>query len=841
MKKVCPFRITLDLKKILKEKTMSRDVKELKLSKGGVFGLCAILLWIVFSLSISGLFSYKTETVLADVQISNNPRAVRVGNLKIGSQSAQLAYLFLTGPNGNGDTFLEAWAPGNRLLFSVNTKGPNRPAMQELVDVTDLNGDGNDEIVGYYGGDACNLLVPVVYVYNGDGTLRWRSNQFPSQFQPKMDLGRGGIKIYDLVGSIPRQKYIVAVPNTFISTCSPGFIDFANSNPNSQGSVNFYDYNGAKVTFFVPGSGSPPGGREITSFPGVVVGDIDNSGDNEVVIIAKSRVLVFNQDGQKLYYKQFVDSARGFTDYSADQDDPDGSGGFDPWGGRRYGLYRLANIDTDPALELIMAGDTNTILGPISPGALYEAYNLPPSSSDGYLGNPIWSTHYRATSVALTPNNWPEGYQLGVPLNGINDIDGDGVVEIVVTEAPDSSGTPHIRVIDARNGNIYSPQTDNGICIDVLRWTSTQNFRDLVVYRLQQDQHQINRIVAGQPRGQYEFNGIGTFAQGGSRILQKGVPTDFVPVSDTGLNSGRAASLFTVLNGTTAIIEQNPHDCEDSANGLVALRSWTASGQNVTNVLNLIRRPGRVTNILPFNNPTNYVWVIETESNSCDEPQMSSNQVNSYIQVGSSLVPNGDLNRPPVKGSDTPGTYVNASWFLRNSNSGGFADLAFNYGPTGTNWIPISGDWNGDGIDTPGLYDPVFSIFFLKNTSSAGPADFVFSFGASGQGFIPIKGDWDGDGIDTVGLFNPVSSVFFLKNTNSPGPADLAFNYGPAASGWKPISGDWNGDGIDTIGLYNPAAAAFFLKNTNSAGVADIQFIYGTAGSIPLAGDWNGQ
>ncbi len=39
------------------------------------------------------------------------------------------------------------------------------------------------------------------------------------------------------------------------------------------------------------------------------------------------------------------------------------------------------------------------------------------------------------------------------------------------------------------------------------------------------------------------------------------------------------------------------------------------------------------------------------------------------------------------------------------------------------NWKPIVGDWNGDGKDTVGLYDPTTTRFYLKNSNSHGYAD----------------------------------------------------------------------------------------------------------------------
>jgi len=94
------------------------------------------------------------------------------------------------------------------------------------------------------------------------------------------------------------------------------------------------------------------------------------------------------------------------------------------------------------------------------------------------------------------------------------------------------------------------------------------------------------------------------------------------------------------------------------------------------------------------------------------------------------------------------------------------------------------------------------------------------------QGDIPLLGDWNGDGIDTVGVYR--TGVFYLRNTNTGGNGDLTFLYGNSV-GDTPIVGDWNGDGIDTIGIIR--SGVFYLRNTNTAGIADITF--GAQGDVP--------
>ena len=132
---------------------------------------------------------------------------------------------------------------------------------------------------------------------------------------------------------------------------------------------------------------------------------------------------------------------------------------------------------------------------------------------------------------------------------------------------------------------------------------------------------------------------------------------------------------------------------------------------------------------------------------------------------------------------------------LRNSNSGGVADLTITYGPAGAGWVPLVGDWNGDGVDTVGLYNPSASTFYLRTSNSSGVAELAFGYGPAGAGWIPLVGEWTAQGVMTVGLYNPATSTLFLWNSNSGGDADLTFTYGPAGASppWLPLAGVWAG------------------------------------------------
>src|SRR5207244_2407736 len=118
--------------------------------------------------------------------------------------------------------------------------------------------------------------------------------------------------------------------------------------------------------------------------------------------------------------------------------------------------------------------------------------------------------------------------------------------------------------------------------------------------------------------------------------------------------------------------------------------------------------------------------------------------------------------------------------------------------------------------DTIGAFDPLSARWYLRNSNSQGaPSVTPFAFGA--PGFVPVAGDWAGDGRTTVGVFDPASARWYLRNNNAAGAPDIApFAFG--VPGWTPVVGDWDGNGTTTIGVVDPALEPWYLRNSNSSG-----------------------
>lgn len=155
--------------------------------------------------------------------------------------------------------------------------------------------------------------------------------------------------------------------------------------------------------------------------------------------------------------------------------------------------------------------------------------------------------------------------------------------------------------------------------------------------------------------------------------------------------------------------------------------------------------------------------------------------------------------------------------------------------------IPFMGDWDGDGINTPGLYRQSDGFVYLRDSNTQGNADYEFYFGDPGD--YPLVGDWNGDGKDTVSIYRQSEGRIYVNNVlgadgGGLGAADYSFGFGNP--GDRPVSGDFDGDGIDSIGLYRQSTGFVYFRNSLSTGPAESSFFFGDPGDQIVAGDWDG-
>lgn len=187
---------------------------------------------------------------------------------------------------------------------------------------------------------------------------------------------------------------------------------------------------------------------------------------------------------------------------------------------------------------------------------------------------------------------------------------------------------------------------------------------------------------------------------------------------------------------------------------------------------------------------------------------------------------------------DHVGAYKSGVFYLRNTNTTGPADISVVYGGAATHQ-PIVGDWDGDGVDSIGVYDTATGLLQLRNSNSSGPPDYVFTFGNPGD--AAFAGRWTGSAThDGVGVYRNSNGILYLRNALSTGYSDFFMIFGnPGDTGF---AGDWNGDAVASVGIYRPSTTHIYLTNTNGAGItySDFDFIYNFGNNRLVVADWKG-
>jgi hypothetical protein len=176
----------------------------------------------------------------------------------------------------------------------------------------------------------------------------------------------------------------------------------------------------------------------------------------------------------------------------------------------------------------------------------------------------------------------------------------------------------------------------------------------------------------------------------------------------------------------------------------------------------------------------------------------------------------------------------NGRWHIRTA---GIVDYTFWYGVPGD--VPLLGDWDGDGFDTPGMYRASNGFAYLTNDLPAnrgvgvGDPALTFFYGIPGdQVFV---GDWDGDGIDTLGISR--DGHIYLANVNATVFADQDYWFGVPID--LAFGGDPDGDGIDNVFLYRKSTGYIYYRATNTSGGADGGSYFGEPSDRFVIGDWD--
>jgi uncharacterized repeat protein (TIGR02543 family) len=137
--------------------------------------------------------------------------------------------------------------------------------------------------------------------------------------------------------------------------------------------------------------------------------------------------------------------------------------------------------------------------------------------------------------------------------------------------------------------------------------------------------------------------------------------------------------------------------------------------------------------------------------------------------------------------------------------------------------IPLSGDFDGDGIPDIAIYRPSTGEWFV-------PGQPARQWGWPGD--IPVPADYNGDGITDIAVFRQSgpSAQWFIAGDSAPRVWGLR--------GDVPVPGDYDGDGLADLAVFRPATGTWRILRSSTG--QTVVAALGQAGDIPLVADFDG-
>jgi subtilisin family serine protease len=235
--------------------------------------------------------------------------------------------------------------------------------------------------------------------------------------------------------------------------------------------------------------------------------------------------------------------------------------------------------------------------------------------------------------------------------------------------------------------------------------------------------------------------------------------------------------------------------------------------------------------LTPSNTPTETLTPSNTATST---PSNTPSVTATFTPTNTATITNTPIPARP----DTVGVYKAGVFYLRHSNSTGGADITANFGGDAAD-LPVVGDWNGDGVDTIGVYRSSTGFFYLSDSNTAPSLAYNPLFGNPGD--QPFAGKWTADMAgDGIGVYRDSNGILYQRKNLTNGFDDYFAVFGNP--GDKPVAGDWNANGLDSIGIYRSSNWSWYMTNNSTPGgitFSDIDFVWNIAWYMPVVGDWD--
>src|SRR5262249_53239042 len=178
---------------------------------------------------------------------------------------------------------------------------------------------------------------------------------------------------------------------------------------------------------------------------------------------------------------------------------------------------------------------------------------------------------------------------------------------------------------------------------------------------------------------------------------------------------------------------------------------------------------------------------------------------------------------------------TNGVWGSLKSTTGYTASSLINWSAPG--YLPVRGDFDGDGHQDPALYNPSTGNWRILTSSSSYSTSFTVNWG--GAGYTPVPGDYDGDGKADIAVYNVSTGAWLIVTSGSGYASTIIVNYG--GPGYMPIGGqDFDGDLIADVAVYQPSTGIWAVLKSSTAFVLGFSVSWGGPGYTLVPRDSDG-
>ena len=184
-------------------------------------------------------------------------------------------------------------------------------------------------------------------------------------------------------------------------------------------------------------------------------------------------------------------------------------------------------------------------------------------------------------------------------------------------------------------------------------------------------------------------------------------------------------------------------------------------------------------------------------------------------------------------------------WAVALSNLKGFGSVTewlTNFGNS-TDWLYVNGDFNGDGKTDIAIFNQQSGQWHVQTSDGAGFIDqgLWATFANATNLSVPITGDFNGDGVSDGGVYYRSNGQVRWALSNKSGFDSVStwsstFPYSDQA---QPFSGDFNGDGLIDIGVFVDGNLSFAVSSGTDFITRSGWSINFGADKTPVVSDFN--